>query len=79
MLRYCFNQFGRWNQISADNPKHAKVYQQIWKEIFAKYGIDDDDFYDDLETVLISADIGVAATEIIIDDIKQKVKAEKIS
>ena len=38
----------------------------------------DDDFYDDLETVLISADIGVAATEIIIDDIKQKVKTEKI-
>jgi len=38
----------------------------------------DDEFYDDLETVLISADIGVTATEKIIDDIKQKVKAEKI-
>ena len=38
----------------------------------------DDDFYDDLETVLISADIGVEATEKIIADIKQKVKAEKI-
>ncbi|MCM1404404.1 MAG: signal recognition particle-docking protein FtsY [Prevotella sp.] len=38
----------------------------------------DDDFYDDLETVLISADIGVAATEKIIADIKQTVKAEKI-
>lgn len=38
----------------------------------------DDDFYDDLETLLISADIGVAATEQIIADIKQTVKAEKI-
>ena len=38
----------------------------------------DDDFYDDLETVLISADLGVAATEKIIADIKQTVKAEKI-
>ena len=38
----------------------------------------DDEFYDDLETVLISADLGVDATEKIIADIKQKVKAEKI-
>lgn len=38
----------------------------------------DDDFYDDLETVLISADLGVAATEKIIADIKQTVKTEKI-
>lgn len=38
----------------------------------------DDDFYDDLETVLISADMGVAATEKIIAEIKQTVKAEKI-
>lgn len=38
----------------------------------------DDEFYEDLETVLISADIGVEATEKIIDDIKQTVKAEKI-
>lgn len=38
----------------------------------------DDDFYDDLETILISADIGVVATEKIIADIKQTVKTEKI-
>ena len=38
----------------------------------------DDEFYDDLETILISADIGVAATEKIIVDIKQTVKTEKI-
>ena len=38
----------------------------------------DDEFYDDLETVLISADLGVTATEKIIADLKQTVKAEKI-
>ena len=38
----------------------------------------DDEFYEDLETVLLSADMGVEATEQIIDDIKQVVKSEKI-
>ncbi len=38
----------------------------------------DDEFYDDLETLLISTDIGVTATEKIIDDLKKTVKVEKI-
>lgn len=38
----------------------------------------DDEFYEDLETVLLSADMGVEATEQIIDDIKQVAKSEKI-
>lgn len=38
----------------------------------------DDEFYEDLETVLLSADLGVAATEQIIADLKKTVKAEKI-
>ncbi|MCQ2381769.1 MAG: signal recognition particle-docking protein FtsY [Clostridia bacterium] len=38
----------------------------------------DDEFYDDLETLLISSDIGVVATEKIIENIKEKVKVEKI-
>jgi fused signal recognition particle receptor len=38
----------------------------------------DDEFYEDLETVLLAADMGVAATEKIIADLKQTVKAEKI-
>lgn len=38
----------------------------------------DDEFYEDLETILISADLGVEATEKIIEDIKLTVKAEKI-
>lgn len=38
----------------------------------------DDEFYEDLETVLLSADLGVAATEQIIADLKKTVKTEKI-
>lgn len=38
----------------------------------------DDEFYEDLETVLLAADMGVAATEQIIDDLKRIVKTEKI-
>lgn len=38
----------------------------------------DDEFYEDLETVLLAADMGVAATEQIINDLKRIVKTEKI-
>ncbi len=38
----------------------------------------DDDFYDELEEILIMADIGVATTEEIIDSLKQKVKEQHI-
>ena len=38
----------------------------------------DDDFYDELEETLIMGDIGVVATEEILDDLKAKVKENKI-
>ncbi len=38
----------------------------------------DDDFYDDLEEVLIMGDIGVSATENIIDELKEKVREQDI-
>lgn len=38
----------------------------------------DDEFYEDLETVLLSADVGVAATTQIIAELKKIVKTEKI-
>ena len=38
----------------------------------------DDDFYEELEEILIMADIGVVTTENIIDDLKEKVKELKI-
>ena len=38
----------------------------------------DDDFFEELEMILISADVGVSATEKIIGDLRARVKDEKI-
>jgi fused signal recognition particle receptor len=38
----------------------------------------DDDFYDELEEILIMGDIGVRATEEIIEELKEKVKEQKV-
>ncbi len=37
----------------------------------------DDEFFEELEMILVSADIGVSATEAILSDLKAKVKSEK--
>ena len=46
--------------------------------IFSGFSEIDDDFYEDLEEVLIMADIGVNTTEKIIEDLRQKVKEQRI-
>lgn len=46
--------------------------------IFSGFSSIDDDFYDELEETLIMGDIGVVTTELIIDDLKEKVKENKI-
>lgn len=46
--------------------------------IFGGFSEIDEDFYEELEEVLIMADIGVATTEKIIDDLREKVKEQKI-
>ncbi len=46
--------------------------------IFHGFSKIDDDFYDELEEMLIMGDIGVATTEKIIDDLKARVKELKI-
>lgn len=46
--------------------------------IFSGFSSIDDDFYEELEETLIMGDIGVVATEQIIDDLKEKVKEQKI-
>lgn len=46
--------------------------------IFSGFSSIDDDFYDELEETLIMGDIGVRATEEIIENIKERVKSEKI-
>ena len=46
--------------------------------LFSGFSEIDDDFYDELEETLIMGDIGVRATEEIIEELKEKVKENKI-
>lgn len=46
--------------------------------IFSGFSEIDEDFYEELEEVLIMADIGVVTTEKIIDNLRDKVKEQKI-
>ena len=46
--------------------------------IFFGYEVIDDDFYDELEETLITGDIGVRATEDILDELKERVLKEGI-
>jgi len=46
--------------------------------IFKGFSEIDEDFYEELEEVLIMADIGVSTTEKIIENLRQKVKEQKI-
>lgn len=55
------------NNISEKLDELIKYYKEI-----------NDDFFEELEMILISADIGVPATEAILKELKTKVKAEKI-
>lgn len=49
-----------------------------FENIFSAFKSIDDDFYEELEEILIMGDIGVATTEKIIDNLKVKVKEQKI-
>lgn len=48
------------------------------ENVFSGFSEIDDDFYEELEEVLIMADIGVATTEKIIENLQEKVKENKI-
>lgn len=46
--------------------------------IFSGFSSIDDDFYDEIEEILIMGDLGINATTAIIEDLKRKVKEQKI-
>ena len=43
--------------------------------VFHGFSKIDDEFYEELEEILIMGDLGVKATEAILDDLREKVKA----
>ena len=46
--------------------------------IFSGYSAIDDDFYEEIEEILIMGDIGINATNAVLEDLKQKVKEQHI-
>ncbi len=46
--------------------------------VFSGSSVIDDDFYDEIEEILVMGDIGINATSAIIEDLKRKVKEENI-
>ena len=60
---------GIFSKISNGLKKTKENFSRRIYELFKGRAIDDD-FYDELEMALISADVGVTATEMIIDKLK---------
>ena len=46
--------------------------------VFHGFSKIDDEFYEELEEILIMGDLGVKATESILDDLREKVKANHV-
>lgn len=55
---------------------HDNIFSKVDKLVYGKSKIDED-FIDNLEEILLGADIGVETTDIIIKDLKKRVKDEK--
>ena len=47
--------------------------------LFSRGGRIDDDLYDELETILISADVGMNATNVLLADLRHQVKEQRLS
>ena len=69
---------GFFGRLAAGLAKTRNSIVSGIEAIFSGSGSIDDDFYEELEEILIMADIGVNTTSIIIEQLKEKVKENKI-
>jgi fused signal recognition particle receptor len=69
---------GFFNRLKSGLTKTRDSFVSGVDNLFRGFHELDDDFYEELEEILIMADIGVATTEAIIEDLQQKVKEQKI-
>ena len=72
-----FNKEGWLNKLAGGLKKTKDNIANKIDDLVKYYKEIDDDFFEELEMILVSADIGVSATNAIIDDLKLKLKAEK--
>ncbi len=69
---------GLFSRLAAGLGRTRKSLMSGFDSIFSGFSSIDDDFYEELEEVLIMSDLGVATTESIIDDLKTKVKEKHV-
>ncbi len=58
--------------------KTRKSIKSGFDSVFSGFSKIDDDFYEELEEVLVMADLGIHTTETVIENLKEKVKAQHI-
>ncbi|MBR5967224.1 MAG: signal recognition particle-docking protein FtsY [Lachnospiraceae bacterium] len=69
---------GFFGRLAAGLAKTRNSISNGLNSIFSAFSSIDDEFYDELEETLIMADIGINATMDIMDDLKERVKEQKI-
>lgn len=69
---------GLFSRLAAGLSKTRKQIKSGFDALFSGFSGIDDDFYEELEEVLIMADMGISTTQSIIDDLKEKVKERHI-
>ena len=65
---------GFFGRLVAGLTKTRNSIASVFDDIFSGFSAIDDDFYEELEEVLVMADIGIDTTETIIENLKAKVK-----
>ncbi len=69
---------GFFGRLAAGLSKTRKQIASGFDALFSGFSGIDDDFYEELEEILIMADLGMATTEAVIEDLKVKVKERHI-
>ncbi len=69
---------GFFNRLKKGLSKTQYVLVRGIDDVIERHDRIDDDFYDDLEEIMIRGDIGVRTTEAILDDLRDQVRAQKI-
>lgn len=69
---------GFFGRLAAGLSKTRKQIASGFDSLFSGFSGIDDDFYEELEEILIMADLGMHTTEAVIEDLKEKVKERRI-
>lgn len=69
---------GFFKKLKEGLAKTRKSWSKGMSSLFSGFSKIDEDFYEELEEILIMSDIGVETTEKILDDLREKVKEQKI-